>query len=119
VQTNCQRILVGQAHRLPRIKEPVVGKLANFFGVRCRRARINRLGQFDTANWPRVERVQPELDYPEHRATSDVAIHLSVVVDQNNPAANSTLPLVLGESAVSVLPKNSQASHREHLLAEQ
>jgi hypothetical protein len=71
------------------------------------------------ANRPRVQRVQPALDYPERRATSDVAIHLSVVVDQNNPAANSTLPLILGESAVSMLAKNSEASHREHLLAKQ
>jgi len=40
-----QRAIVGQA--LP---------LANFFGVRCRRVKINRLGQFDMANRPGVYR---------------------------------------------------------------
>src|ERR687891_253942 len=82
-----------------------------FLGVLCRRARINRPGQFDMANRPRVERVQLALDYPEHRATSHEAIHLSVAVHQNNPAANSTPPLVPGESNVSELPKKIRGWH--------
>jgi hypothetical protein len=68
------------------------------------------------ANRSRAERGQPALDYPERRAISHEAIHQSVVVDQNNPAANSTLPLILAESNASELPKNSQARHGEYLL---
>jgi hypothetical protein len=71
----------------------------------------------DTANPPRVEQAQPARDYLERRVTSHEAIHPSVAVDQSNPAANSTLRLVPGESNVSVLPKNYQAWHREHLSA--
>jgi hypothetical protein len=69
------------------------------------------------ANRLRVSRVQRALEYPQYRTTSHEAIHPTEATGQNNPAASSTLRLVLGEPNVSVLPKDSQAWHREHLLA--
>ena len=102
----CQITVVGPA--LP---------LAISSAVRCCRAGITRRGQFDKANPRSAQQDEPGLGCPERRATSDEEIHLNAAVDQNNPAANSTVRLVLCGSNVSELPQNYQAWYRDRLLA--